>query len=128
MIGKGSENGSDNKNTTAPLLRLAIPDLAVLRACYMPFLQGKGLFVPGSDFRELGEKLFLILRLGPQALTVAGSASVCWWTPPDCSDGREAGLGLHFLSEPGTVSPLQDVIEALLRENTEAGSCLGYTL
>lgn len=62
----------------------------------MPFLRHKGLFVPSRQARELGEKLFLVLRLGQRNLTVAGTVSVCWITPELSNDGREAGYGLHF--------------------------------
>lgn len=78
------------------IVRLSIPDSAVLRACYMPFLQRKGLFIPSAQVRVIGDRVFLIVRLLSQNLTVAGMGSVCWVTPKFCSDGREPGFGVHF--------------------------------
>lgn len=109
------------------LLRLCIADNAVLRACYMPFLLHKGLFVPSRHSRKLGEKLFLILTLANRDVTAAGMARVCWITPAFCSDGREAGYGVHF---DQTSVELRTLIESALSAADDAGEQMvaGYTL
>ena len=101
------------------MLRLTVSDAAVLRACYMPFLQHKGLFVPSSQSRTLGEKFFLVLTLKPYNLTVAGLVTVCWITPVHCSDGRDPGFGLHFDASAVELSAaIESVLAAEVTEQT----------
>lgn len=114
---------SDTQNT---LLRLVFPHTAVLRACYMPFLQHKGLFVPSLKSRELGERLFLVLRLPCQNLTVSGMVSVCWITPRHSSDGREPGFGLHF---DENACELRAAVESVVgADSIDQQTLVSYTL
>jgi type IV pilus assembly protein PilZ len=113
-------------NTEHRVLKLLIPDISVLRACYMPFLQRKGLFVPSIQYRELGEKFFLVLRLAQHQQSAAGMVSVCWITPKYASDGREPGYGLHF--DEGA-DELTAVIESVLGASAvNTQSVVSYTL
>jgi type IV pilus assembly protein PilZ len=104
---------AENLSSTA-LVKIAIPSVDVLSACYMPFLKRKGLFVPSTQLRELGEQVFLVLRLEPAQVFAAGAAQVCWITPPQSSDGRVGGFGLHFDADN---SELAEAIEACLALN-----------
>ncbi|MDO8908955.1 MAG: pilus assembly protein [Pseudohongiella sp.] len=108
------------------MLRLAFSDTDVLKACYMPFLKRKGLFVPSTQMREMGEKLFLVVQLKQQNLTVAGMASVCWITPNYCSDGRETGYGLHFDDDAGELSAA--IASAVGADNVCSQRTVSYTL
>ncbi|MBU2097955.1 MAG: pilus assembly protein PilZ [Gammaproteobacteria bacterium] len=107
-------------NHAPAMLRLALSDNAVLGACFMPFLQHKGLFVPSLKNRNLGEKVFLVLTLKTLNLTVAGMATVCWITPTFSSDGRAPGYGLHFdegaielrAAVAGILSDVEDLTDA----------------
>lgn len=120
--------------TERHMLRLTVSDAAVLRACYMPFLQHKGLFVPSLQSRKLGEKLFLVLTLKSDNRVVAGLATVCWITPAYCSDGRDQGFGLHF---DAAAAELCEAIESVLAaevstqspgQTPESHQAVSYTL
>jgi type IV pilus assembly protein PilZ len=114
-------------STTGPkILRLAFSDTDVLRACYMPFLKRKGLFIPSAQTRKLGEKLFLVLRLTQQDLTVAGMACVCWITPEYSSDGQESGYGVHF--DEGADALASAITAALGIDEASAAHTVSYTL
>lgn len=99
------------------MLRLSLSDADVLRACYMPLLKYKGLFVPSLQCRRLGETLFVVLMMEQQDIRAAGLARVCWVTPEFCSDGRETGYGLHFDRDS---DELRAVIESVLNNPAPA--------
>lgn len=113
------------KPSSTGLIKIAIPSVDILSACYMPFLERKGLFVPSAQSRELGEQVFLVLRLGPAHMFAAGGAQVCWITPPQSSDGRMSGFGLHFDADN---SELAEAIEACLALNNHAIRLRTHTL
>ena len=108
-------NNTNVDRAPAALIKIAIPTAEMLSACYMPFLERKGLFIPSAQQRSLGETVFLVLRLGTENSFSAGSTRVCWATPTHCSDGRVAGFGLHFDDEHGELA--QSIQTSLLRYN-----------
>ncbi len=77
-------------------LSLTIRDRNVLYAAYMPFIANGGLFVPTVDEYQLGDEVFLLLRLmdEPEPIPVAGR--VVWITPPGAEHQRVAGIGAQF--------------------------------
>jgi type IV pilus assembly protein PilZ len=114
-------------STTAHrITRLAFSDTDVLKACYMPFLKRKGLFIPSAQTRKLGEKLFLVLRLPQQDVTVAGMVCVCWITPEYSSDGQESGYGVHF--DEGAEELASAITSVLGIDETGAAHTASYTL
>jgi type IV pilus assembly protein PilZ len=113
---------SKTESSAAALIKIAITSIDVLSACYMPFLARKGVFIPSGQLRGLGDRVFLVLRLGPDQKFAAGGAQVCWITPPHSSDGQVSGFGLHFDKEN---SELAQTIESCLAQvdiHNRAGS------
>lgn len=78
------------------VLSLAIKDKNQLYGAYMPFLKGGGIFVPTPKRYNLGDEVFVMLRLleDPERLPVAGQ--VVWITPPGAQGNRVAGIGVQF--------------------------------
>ena len=68
-------------NPRSGILSLTIKDKAVLYAAYMPFIQGGGLFIPTNKQYQLGDEVFMLLKLmdEPEKIPVAGK--VVWVTP-----------------------------------------------
>jgi type IV pilus assembly protein PilZ len=62
----------------------------------MPFVKNGGLFIPTTKRYEIGDELFLLLRLmdEPERLPVAGK--VVWVTPPGAEGNRAVGVGVQF--------------------------------
>lgn len=77
------------------LISLSIRDKAVLRAAYMPFVQGGALFVPTTRQASLGDDLYLIMTLPDDPAKHAVPGKVVWVTPAG-STGRQQGLGIQF--------------------------------
>lgn len=118
-------NNSNITGSPVALIKIAIPTITLLAACYMPFLERKGLFIPSAQQRRLGDRVFLILRLSAENQFAAGAASVCWITPMRCSDGCIAGFGLHFDDGQGE---LAGMIQASLDKNNNPHRVRSYTL
>ena len=93
------------------ILSLNIKDRAALQAAYMPFIHNGGLFVPSAHAFDLGDEVFLLLRLldDPSRIPVAGK--VVWVTPPGAAQHRPAGVGVQF-NDPD--SPLRTRIQSCL--------------
>ncbi|MGK0248694.1 MAG: type IV pilus assembly protein PilZ [Oleispira sp.] len=86
-------------NSRSGILSLTIKDKAVLYAAYMPFIQGGGLFIPTSKQYQLGEEVFMLLKLmeEPQKIPVAGK--IIWVTPKGAQGNKVAGIGVQFTGD-----------------------------
>ena len=78
------------------LLSVAIDDLGVLRAAYMPFVKDGGLFIPTANRYRLGDEVFVLLRLPDEPASVPLAGEVVWITPEGCHGGKPAGIGIRF--------------------------------
>jgi type IV pilus assembly protein PilZ len=86
-------------NPRSGILSLTIKDKAVLYAAYMPFIQGGGLFIPTNKQYQLGDEVFMLLKLmeEPEKIPVAGK--VIWVTPKGAQGNKVAGIGVQFTSD-----------------------------
>ena len=81
------------------ILSLTIKDKAVLYAAYMPFIRDGGLFIPTSKQYQLGDEVFMLLKLmeEPEKIPVAGR--VVWVTPKGAQGNKVAGIGVQFTGD-----------------------------
>ncbi|WP_369986065.1 PilZ domain-containing protein [Thalassolituus sp.] len=81
------------------ILSLTIKDKSVLYAAYMPFIKNGGLFIPTSKQYQLGDEVFMLLKLmdEPEKIPVAGK--VVWVTPKGAQGNKVAGIGVQFNDE-----------------------------
>jgi type IV pilus assembly protein PilZ len=86
-------------NLRSGILSLTIKDKAVLYAAYMPFILGGGLFIPTSKQYQLGEEVFMLLKLmeEPEKIPVAGK--VIWVTPKGTQGNKVSGIGVQFTGD-----------------------------
>ena len=98
-------------NPKSGILSLTIKDKSVLYAAYMPFIQGGGMFIPTNKQYQLGEEVFMLLKLmeEPEKIPVAGK--VVWLTPRGSQGNKVAGIGVQFTGEE---SMAKDKIETYL--------------
>ena len=99
-------------NPKSGILSLTIKDKSVLYAAYMPFIQGGGLFIPTNKQYQLGEEVFMLLKLmeEPEKIPVAGK--VIWLTPKGSQGNKVTGIGVQFTGEE---SMAKDKIEKIGR-------------
>ncbi len=82
---------------TPPRLRvfsLTIPDAVSLDYFYLPFVINGGLFIPTKQPADLGEMVFVTLRLGGDRHAAVGR--VVWLTPEYTVSDRQPGIGIQF--------------------------------
>ena len=98
-------------NPKSGILSLTIKDKSVLYAAYMPFTQGGGLFIPTNKQYQLGEEVFMLLKLmeEPEKIPVAGK--VIWLTPKGSQGNKVTGIGVQFTGEE---SMAKDKVETYL--------------
>lgn len=81
------------------ILNLALKDAAELYACYMPFVENGGLFVPSRKQFSIGDDVFLLLELMDEPDKLPLTGKVVWITPKGTSGGRKQGVGVQFPPE-----------------------------
>src|SRR5690554_7485833 len=81
------------------ILNLTIKDKAVLYAAYMPFIRDGGIFIPTQKQYNLGDEVFILLKLleEPEKIPVAGK--VIWLTPTGAQGNKAAGIGVQFTGD-----------------------------
>lgn len=94
---------NDNKPVKHGILSLTIKDRSVLHAAFMPFLKNGGLFIPTNKHYELGNEVFMLLKLLDDGERIPVAGTVVWITPPLAQSNRAAGIGIHFKDAEGQV-------------------------
>ncbi|WP_419810539.1 PilZ domain-containing protein [Bacterioplanoides sp.] len=81
------------------ILSLTIKDKSVLYAAYMPFITDGGMFIPTNKQYQLGDEVFMLLKLmdEPEKIPVAGK--VIWVTPKGAQGNKVAGIGVQFTGD-----------------------------
>lgn len=87
---------ADSKPAKQGILSLSIKDKAVLYASYMPFLKNGGLFIPTARHYEIGDELFMLLKLLDDGERIPVAGTVVWITPAHAQDNRAEGIGIQF--------------------------------
>lgn len=90
---------------------ISIPDVETLASVYMPFINNGGLFIPGSVSLDLGDHVFLLLRLIDDKKVWPVCASVTWCLPDSNQGNRKGGAGVGFSDRDNR---LKERIEDLL--------------
>lgn len=75
---------------------LKIDSIEMLAISYMPFLLHGGLFISTSNRYELGDEVFLLLKLNLLSDALAISAHVVWVNSVPGWQGRRRGIGIQF--------------------------------
>lgn len=79
------------------IIQFNITDKKMLYACYMPFVKGCGVFYPELSGQQLGDEVFLLLKLPETEERFAAAAKVVWQNSPQKLGRRIPGLGLQIM-------------------------------
>ncbi len=90
------------------ILSLSIDRKDKLYEAYMPFIKNGGLFIPTENRYELGDEIFLLLRLMDERERLPVAGKVVWITPKGAEGNRTAGVGIQF-SDPKKLKDQVDV-------------------
>lgn len=80
-------------------LSLVIHDVGVLRAAYMQFVKGGGLFIPTKKSFTMGEDTNLIIKLLDDEEPYRVVARVVWITPTGSANSKAGGIGVEFAED-----------------------------
>jgi type IV pilus assembly protein PilZ len=94
-------------------LSIIIHDASVLRAAYMQFIKGGGLFIPTKKAFKMGEDTNLVIRLLDEEDPYRVSGKVVWITPAGTTSNKAAGIGVEF-AEDRNGERLRSRIEIIL--------------
>ncbi len=99
--------------TRSGILSIAIKDKNSLYSAYMPFVINGGLFIPTNRQYEMGQDVFMLLKLMEETEPLPIPAKVIWKTPPGSESYKAAGVGVQFTADQEGVLA-RDKIETYL--------------
>lgn len=82
--------------TRKGIISFSITDRGALYSSYMSFVQNGGLFVPTTRNYDMGDKVFMLLKLMDDHSVVPVSGSVVWVTPAGAQGNKAQGIGVQF--------------------------------
>ena len=85
--------------TRKGIISFSITDKGALYSSYMSFVQNGGMFVPTARSYELGDKVFMLLRLMDNDSPMTVNGQVVWVTPAGAQGNKTPGIGVQFLEE-----------------------------
>lgn len=94
------------------VISIAIKDKQALYMSYMPYVKGGGLFVPTKKDYNLGDEMFLLVRIMDEVDPVQISGKVVWISPPGALGNRPRGVGVQFMGD--TAKKASSLIESKL--------------
>ncbi len=108
---------NDDKKRNA-VISIAIKDKQALYMSYMPFIQGGGLFVPTKKNYNLGDEMFLLVKIMDEIEPIHISGKVAWISPPGALGNRPRGVGVQFTGDE------QSKVVALIEDKLGASASL----
>ena len=94
------------------VISIAIKDKQALYMSYMPFVKDGGLFVPTKKDYNLGDEMFLLVKVMDEQEPIQISGKVVWVSPPGALGNRPRGVGVQFVGE--TAQKAANLIEGKL--------------
>jgi len=88
-----------NSRERSSVISIAIKDKQALYMSYMPFVKDGGLFVPTKKDYNLGDEIFLLVKVMDEVDPMQISGKVVWISPPGALGNRPRGIGVQFLGE-----------------------------
>ncbi len=101
----------ENKERSS-VISIAIKDKQALYMSYMPYVKNGGLFVPTKKEYNLGDEMFLLVKIMEEPDPVQISGKVVWISPPGALGNRPRGVGVQFTGE--TAKNAANLIEGKL--------------
>ena len=87
------------ERTRKGIIAFSITDRGALYSSYMSFVTNGGVFVPTSRGYELGDEVFMLLKLMDETTPQPVRARVVWVTPAGAQGNKTPGVGVQFLDE-----------------------------
>ncbi len=100
------------------ILSISIRDKDVLYASYMPYVQNGGLFIPTHKQHQIGDEVFILLKLMEEEEKIPIAGKIVWVTPKNAQGIRPTGIGVQFSEGDNGIA--RNKIEAYLAGSLES--------
>jgi len=84
------------EHTRKGIIAFSITDRGALYSSYMSFVQNGAVFVPTSRAYDLGDEVFMLLKLMDDTAPIPVSGKVVWITPAGAQANKSPGVGIQF--------------------------------
>jgi len=84
------------EQTRKGIIAFSITDRGALYSSYMSFVQNGAVFVPTTRSYDLGDNVFMLLKIMDDNSPVPISGKVVWVTPAGAQGNKPAGIGVQF--------------------------------
>jgi len=83
------------------IISFSITDKGALYAAYMQYVTNGGVFVPTNRGYELGDSVFMLLKLMEDQAPIPIDGKIVWITPPGSQGNKTPGVGVQFGEDRG---------------------------
>lgn len=94
------------------IVLFSITDRVALYSSYMSFVKNGGVFVPTARTYELGDEVFMLLKIMDDTNMMPVKGSVVWVTSAGAQGNKTPGIGVQFDDEDD--GKAKDSIERIL--------------
>jgi len=84
------------EQTRKGIIAFSITDRGALYSSYMSFVQNGAVFVPTSRAYELGDNVFMLLKMMDDNSPIPVNGKVVWVTPAGAQGNKTPGIGVQF--------------------------------
>ncbi|MFK7861031.1 MAG: PilZ domain-containing protein [Granulosicoccus sp.] len=84
------------EQTRKGIISFSITDRGALHSSYLSFTQEGGLFVPTARNYELGDEIFMLLKVMDDQSVTSVTGTVVWITPAGSQGNKTPGIGVQF--------------------------------
>ena len=84
------------ENSRKGIISLSITDKGALYSSFMSYTKNGGLFVPSARTYNLGDEVFILLRILDDNSMSAITGKVVWITPKGAQGRKASGIGVQF--------------------------------
>ena len=103
--------------TRKGIISFSITDRGALYSSYMSFLSDGGVFIPTPRSYELGDKVFVLLKLMDEVSLLPFEGKVVWITPAGAQGNKVQGIGVQLVDDERNL--VKDSIEQHLAANLQ---------
>lgn len=86
-------------NTRKGIISLTVTDRGALYSAYMPFVTNGGVFVPTARNYEMGDEVFVLLKIMDDVSFTPVTGHVVWVTAAGAQGNKVPGIGIQFSDE-----------------------------
>jgi len=92
------------EQTRKGIIAFSITDRGALYSAYLSFTQQGGLFVPTARNYELGDEIFMLLKIMDDHSVTPVTGHVVWVTPAGSQGNKAPGIGVQFCESDNGVT------------------------